>query len=119
MRYVLRIAVAIIFTLAIGFLSIAYGATYYVSSSTGSDSNNGTTTGTPWAHCPGMVGWTGSGSLSAGDTVYFNSSDTWTITVANTNFLVIVGGVTYDGDTWGGGTRAPSCGSARGSGYCR
>jgi hypothetical protein len=52
-----------------------------------------------------MDGWYGSMTLSAGDTVYFDSSDTWTLS-GGSQGLWIEGGVTYDGDTWGGGTRA-------------
>lgn len=90
-----------IFLLA--FAINAYGATYYVSKDTGDDSNSGAE-GSPWEYCPGLTGWTGSATLSAGDTVYFDSSDTWT--GSGSQLLNMVGGVTYIGDTWGGGTRA-------------
>jgi polygalacturonase len=43
--------------------------------------------------------------LKAGDTVYFNSSDTWTLSNGSYGFRV-TGGVTYIGDTWGNGKRA-------------
>jgi hypothetical protein len=83
--------------------SNAQSATYYVATY-GSDSNPGTS-GSPWQHCPGMSGWSGSATLSAGDTVYFNSSQTWTLSGGIYGFW-IEGGVTYIGDTWGNGTRA-------------
>ena len=43
--------------------------------------------------------------VSAGDTVYFDSADTWSAS-SGTAVLVPIGGVTYIGDTWGAGTRA-------------
>jgi len=79
---------------------IPTAATYYVSTS-GSDSNPGTSAA-PWAHCPSMVGWTGSATLNPGDTVYFKNTDTWTATIpAYEQWLWIEPGVTYDGRTWG------------------
>ena len=54
--------------------------TYYVSSSFGSDSNNGTSTDTPWAHAPGMTNVEGvpaSTTLVAGDQILFKRGDTW------------------------------------------
>lgn len=81
----------------------ANGATYYISTS-GSDSNAGTSS-SPWRRCPGMPGWSGSASLKAGDVVYFKSDDTWNIS-SGSYALSVVGGVAYDGRTWGDGTRA-------------
>jgi hypothetical protein len=49
-------------------------ATYYVDFNTGSDANNGTTTGTPWKRAPGDTNASGnaaSATLSAGDRVRF------------------------------------------------
>ena len=86
------------------FFSIVQSATYYISTG-GNDSNSGTVPGTPWHHCPGMQGWSGGGSLSAGDTVFFNSGNTWEVT-GGTAVLQVTGGVVYDGRTWGSGTRA-------------
>lgn len=59
----------------------ASATTYYVSSSTGSDSNNGTAKGTPWAHVKGMVGASGNASshTPAGDDIFvFMGCDSWT-----------------------------------------
>ena len=83
-----------------------HAATYYVSSS-GSDSAAGTQTA-PWAHCPGMQGWNGSKTLAAGDTVYFNNASSWTYSDNTTgdNVITTVGGVTYDGESWGTGSKA-------------
>jgi hypothetical protein len=81
------------------------GATYYVANAPlGNDSNPGTES-EPWAHCPGMPGWAGSTTLEPGDTVYFDSGGTWE-TSSDSALLQVVGGVTYDGSTWGSGTRA-------------
>lgn len=80
----------------------AQAATYYASP-IGSDSNSGTSPSAPWQNCPGMTAYSGSGSLKAGDVVYFDSGGTWLTTGAWG--LSIVGGVTYIGDTW------PSAGS--------
>jgi hypothetical protein len=96
------------FKIFLVILFINYGLnanadTYYVSTD-GNDNNPGSQT-QPWAHCPGMPNWGGSGKLSAGDIVYFDSADTWT--VLSGNYVIdITGGVTYIGDTWGNGTKA-------------
>ncbi len=83
--------------------SASIGNTYYISTS-GSDSNPGTQS-QPWMRCPGMVGWSGSATLSAGDTVYFDSDDIWT-GGGGYCLLDVTGGVTYDGSTWGSGSKA-------------
>lgn len=84
----------------------ANGATYHVdiNHSLADDSNPGTES-LPWQHCPGMPGWSGSAELQAGDTVYFNSAATWTVSSGEA-IIQVVGGVTYDGKTWGSGSRA-------------
>src|ERR1700747_2445850 len=59
--------------------------TYYVSSSSGSDSNTASQAqnkATPWAHAPGMTGATGndaSYSPVAGDSIVLKGCDTWTV----------------------------------------
>ena len=60
------------------------GATYYIDNnglgcggSGCSDSNNGITKATAWAHHPGMPGWAGSYSHSNGDSFIFRGGDTW------------------------------------------
>ena len=49
---------------------------YYVSSTTGSDSNNGTSTATPWASLAKVTA--NNSSLTSGSIVYFKSGDTFT-----------------------------------------
>jgi hypothetical protein len=96
------------------FLGELVSATDYYVSASGSDSNPGTQI-SPWGHCPGMSGWSGSATLSAGDIVYFRSQDTWAYTGSSQNqFLNCQGGVTYIGDEWGSGTRAKFVGPGGG-----
>jgi hypothetical protein len=84
--------------------ALALATTYYVSQSTGSDANAGTSATAPWKSAPGMASYTGAGRLVAGDVVYFNRADTWLVT--GTQGIYLVGGVTYVGNAWGNGTRA-------------
>lgn len=65
----------------------AQAATYYISSSTGSDTNSGTDKARPWAHAPGMNSATGNpaayrpgGTPNSvpGDTFIFKGCDVWT-----------------------------------------
>lgn len=100
-RNVLRSVISLAAFAAVSSLP-AQAATYYVSPS-GSDANGGTSPSAPWKNCPGMTAYSGSGSLKAGDVVYFDSGGTWLTTGAWG--LSIMGGVTYIGDTW------PSTGS--------
>lgn len=60
---------------ALGIVLSAQSATYYVDFAGGSDSNNGTSTNTPWKHCPGDFAATANAAISllAGDTVNFKS----------------------------------------------
>ena len=55
----------------------AKAATYYIDYENGLDSNDGTSTTTPWKLCPGMVGFAGSYSHSAGDAFVFKGGVTW------------------------------------------
>ena len=70
-----------LFTLILGFVfsGNAHAATYYVAAN-GSDSNNGTSQSSPWAHAPGMSAATGlaaSTRINAGDSIIFRGGDTW------------------------------------------
>ncbi len=84
--------------------SASRAAEYYVDHTAGKDSNQGTQS-QPWQNCPGMLGWSGSATLKAGDTVYFDSADTWSSS-RSAPILTVKGGVSYIGDTWGSGKRA-------------
>jgi hypothetical protein len=78
-------------------------ATYYVSIS-GSDSNDGITTSTPWQ----TLQYAESHASSPGDTIALKRGDTW----ASTNVLAVTHGgtpgnpVTWDGSLWGTGSNA-------------
>lgn len=52
---------------------------YYIAAN-GSDSNDGASeaSGHPWAHLPGMQGWTGSHAPAAGEGYIIRGGDTWT-----------------------------------------
>jgi hypothetical protein len=79
--------------------SVSWAATYYVSNS-GNDSANGTTASSPFKTISKVQS-----VVSAGDTVFFNSGDSWSAS-SGTSVLTPKGGVTYIGDSWGDGTRA-------------
>ncbi len=107
MRTASRAKVHLLITvvLALATCNVAQSATYYVDQTDGSNSNNGTSPSSPWLSVPGMAGHSGSGTLSAGDTVYFDSADTWNVGGGSWGFY-LVGGVSYIGNEWGSGTRA-------------
>jgi hypothetical protein len=83
----------------------APAATYYVDQTAGSDSSTGQSPSSPWKNSPGMAAYTGKGALVAGDTVYFDSGDTWILSTG-TQGLYVKAGVKYVGNSWGSGTRA-------------
>lgn len=72
----------------------AIATTYYIATN-GSDSNNGTSKTTPWAHIPGMATWTGKYVPLAGDTLILRGCDTW----GNSNFPI--------NWTWSGTSASP------------
>jgi hypothetical protein len=66
--------------LACAFLFLppsAFGATYYIDYQSGSDSNGGLSRTTPWKRSPGMNGFAGIYSHSAGDIFVFKGGVTW------------------------------------------
>lgn len=68
------------------FALTANATTYYIAAN-GSDSNNGTSTATPWAHLRGMATCTAtcaSTTPAAGDRFIFKGGDTW----GNSNFQI-------------------------------
>ncbi len=89
----------ILATVSLNYCLIANAATYYVDQTNGKDSNNGANMSSPWKNSPGMTSYTGSGILKAGDTVYFDRDDTWTVIGSPQGFF-LVGGVHYIGDEW-------------------
>jgi hypothetical protein len=84
--------------LMLGCSTTSFSATYYVDYGSGSDSYNGTSTSTPWKHAPGMSGWTGSATLSSGDTVILKGGVTWTFTSKTADLWTPpVSGLTIEG----------------------
>ena len=75
--WISRIAVASALALSAGALTAtpaaAAGTTYYVSSSSGSDSNTGTSSNTPWK----TLSKASAQTFSPGDTILLQSGDTW------------------------------------------
>lgn len=80
------------------------GRAYYIDQSSGSDQNSGIRPHEAWKNCPGMEAYSGPMTLQPGDTVYFDSSDKWI--VSGIQGILLKGGVTYIGDSWGSGIRA-------------
>jgi hypothetical protein len=95
---------ALLSVLPLAFSLGTQAATYYVDQTAGNDANDGASPTRPWKNAPGMSAYSGAGILHPGDTVYFDSGDTWP--VAGTQGIYLVGGVSYIGDSWGQGTRA-------------
>lgn len=67
--------VRIILTLLMALLAAAqaWGATYYVNATSGSDAAAGTTEGAAWK----TISKVNASTFAAGDTIYFNKGDTW------------------------------------------
>lgn len=87
------------------------GATYYIDYSAGSDAANGTTTGTPWKHCPGDAASTGTASgtsLAAGDTINFKGGVAYMVTGSSLAGIGLsfsgsdASPIVYDGNSSGG-----------------
>ena len=54
-----------------------FAATYYIDYASGNDGNSGTSKSSPWKRCPGMSGFSGSYSHTAGDRFIFKGGVTW------------------------------------------
>ena len=63
----------ILIILLLGLGSTASGATYYVSSSVGNDSNNGTSVSTPWR----TLNKVNTSTFQPGDSILFSRGDVW------------------------------------------
>ena len=100
-----RLVVSLLLAWPMALFAVSINAaTYYVDQTNGQDSNSGTSPSAAWKNAPGMSAYSGSGRLSPGDTVLFDSADTWSVN--GTQGIYLVGGVTYIGNDWGNGTRA-------------
>ncbi len=100
----LAIAVTVSAALWLTVVTSAQAAIYYVDALAGNDGNAGNSETAAWKNAPGMDSYTGSGTLAAGDTVYFHSARTWAVT--GSQGIYLTGGVAYVGNAWGTGTRA-------------
>ena len=83
----------------------AWSETYYVKTG-GNDSLDGKSDGQAWATTSKVES-----TVTNGDTVYFRSQDTWSSS-GTPLVLNATAGVTYDGSTYGSGTRAKFVGTA-------
>jgi hypothetical protein len=92
------ILTSVLLTSVLALLAIFFGAkivsatTYYVATS-GSDSNNGTSKNTPWAHLPGMPSATATaGGYSAvpGDTFILRGCDVWYNSPGTSSFPLVL-----------------------------
>jgi hypothetical protein len=87
--------IALILMIIVASAGNAAASTIHYIAATGSDSNNGTSTSTPWLHAPGMSACTGSCASytpAAGDQFIFRGGDTWHF--GNS------GATPYTGGTW-------------------
>jgi len=89
--------------------SLVSAADYYIDYESGSDSNDGISTLTPWQHCPGddnAVGNAGSTSLQPADVVYFKGGVEYSGEI-DTEWSGSAGNyIVYDGNSdgsWGSG----------------
>lgn len=74
----LRMTVVLGLGLVLGLSSLASGTTYYVSSSSGSDSNSGSSASAPWQTIAKVNGQT----FQAGDSILFKRADVWNESLA-------------------------------------
>ena len=85
----------------------ADAATYYVDYDTGVDTNNGTSTSTPWKRMPGVTGWAGSATLGSGDVICLKGGVTFPKRIYLNYFTGSTSGGSYtiQGDCagWGSG----------------
>lgn len=97
MKTVINRAIAFSLLLLFIFAWPVWGATYYVKNG-GNDALDGLSDSTAWATIAKVKAM-----VRSGDTVYFRSQDTWSGALP---VLTAAAGVTYDGSTYGTGTRA-------------
>ncbi len=109
------VIICFICVLPIVLVSHVIGATYYIDSTTGLDTNTSVQAqnqSTPWAHMPGMSGCSGncaSYSVQAGDVFVLKGGSTWTFASTTADLITIgVSGITIQGgqrlgSPWGSG----------------
>ena len=78
-------------------VSETYAAVFYADYTTGNDSHAGTQA-SPWKCMPGMSGWTGTATLTSGDTVVLKGGVTWNPATTTADLIVIpASGITIMG----------------------
>ena len=82
----------ILVIMLLGWSSTAVGSTYYVSSSTGSDANNGTSSATAWRTIAKVNGQT----FLAGDSILFKRGDVWNESLAPSSSGSAGNSITFD-----------------------
>lgn len=114
--------IGVILMLLLFSCQISMAATYYIDYVGGNDSNNGTSTSAPWKLAPGMNGFIGAYSHTAGDVFVFKGGVTWPSTAIP--IKITNSGANGTPDVYMGGQRCeksevPACNSglAWGSGY--
>lgn len=90
--------------------SATFANKYYIDCAGGADSNNGTSSSTPWKHAPGMTGFSGTYKHAAGDQIIFKGGVTcpvsyFPMTIASggtsgNNDYYGVDQTWYSGDAW-------------------
>ena len=89
-----------LFPIILTLAACAGAATNYYIAPTGSDIANGTSTSTPWEHCPGDTAFKGSYTHANGDSMIFESGVTYAGCHINLNYSYI----NYKGSrVWGAG----------------
>ena len=93
-----------LFILIFFLISTLLKATTYYVSTTGSDSNNGLSTTTPWQ----TIQYAESHATAPGDIIALKKGDVWasTIVLAITHGGAAGNPITWDGSLWGSGSNA-------------
>ena len=82
----------IVIIVVLGLSGAAWGTTYYVSSSSGSDANSGTSSGTAWQTIAKVNGRT----FQAGDSILFRRGDVWNESLVPPSSGVSGNPITFD-----------------------
>ncbi|MGP8153998.1 MAG: hypothetical protein ACLQBQ_07650 [Smithella sp.] len=102
--------IPLVLLLMLGYSTTIFSATYYIDYASGSDANNGTSITQPWKRCPGMKGFSGSYSHSAGDVFVFKGGVIWP--VAALRLTIAKSGANGNPDIYIGGQRCDVSGLA-------
>ncbi|MFA5132960.1 MAG: right-handed parallel beta-helix repeat-containing protein [Candidatus Paceibacterota bacterium] len=89
--------------------SVSWSANHYFDATDGNDSTGDGSSGSPWQTLAKA-----NTECTSGDVCYFASEETWT---GSSSMISCASGVTYDGSTWGTGTRATLQASTDSSGW--